>query len=247
MTLPALNLTDDESILLSFLVKQAHNVPVMKNAATTLENKINWLKDVKSYPIYNVNAIERIVGSNAKESFDIIVKAIQNDDCIEFDYSHPANYHDDHYIVMPLYMFAYDGALYLNAQKLPSGKLRTYAFERITSIPKIATVASRPEKLPYDGRLEDPFGPFWDSEEEIEVEITFDSWQGWYNLQKRWPESVSVTKNDDETYILKAKTHSVDGVRRWSLGQIEHINNIKPKWLKESIEKIAFDVTTRRL
>lgn len=231
LTLPGLCLSDEEGALLSFLVNQSKQIPVLKDASEGLTNKLNWLNHVKSYPIYNVNAIERIVGPNAKESLDIIVKSIQNDDCLEFMYFNAGESKKEKRQVLPLYMFAYDGGLYLNAQKVENGELRTYAFERIQDIPKIIKVKHKPEKLPYDGRLEDPFGPFWDSEEEIEVEITFDSWQGWYNLQKRWPESVSVTKNDDETYTLKARTHSIYGARRFIMNQDNHVLGLKPEWL----------------
>ncbi len=120
----------------------------------------------------------------------------------------------------------------MNGQKLPSGELRTYAVERIQSIPVLFDLKDeeKPERLPYDGRLEDPFGPFWDYEE-FELEVTFDSWQGWYNMQKRWPDSVTVTKNEDGTVTLKAKTRDLYGARKWVMGQGNNLKSVKPEWL----------------
>ncbi len=238
LTLPGLNLTEEEGMLLSVLIDQAKHVPVLKDAAEGLQSKINWLNDISDYSIRNVNATEKIVGPEAKETVSTILKAIRNEDCIEFNYKHPADCFNGHYKVMPLYMFAYDGGLYMNGQKLPSGDLKTYAVERIQNIPTLSDVKveDRPERLPYDGRLEDPFGPFWDHEE-FELEVVFDFWQGWYNMQKRWPDSVTVAKNDDGTVTLKAKTRNLYGSIRWLMGQCKNIRGISPQWFKDACVK----------
>lgn len=77
LTLPGLNLTEDEGILLSVLIDQAKHAPVLKDAAEGLQNKINWLNDISDYSIRNVNATEKIVGPEAKETVSTILKAIR--------------------------------------------------------------------------------------------------------------------------------------------------------------------------
>jgi len=65
--------------------------------------------------------------------------------------------------------------------------------------------------------------------------VTFDFWQGWYNMQKRWPDNIKVKKNPDGTYTLTAKTRGLHVVKKWILGQAKNVKKITPKWLMDSI------------
>ena len=236
LTIPALSLTEDEGILLALLLKQAQQTPALKDVAQSLETKLSWFKAPMAYKIYNVNATEKIVSEDAKKTVTIILKAIQQDKCLSFTYDNAGHSKLVNRKVMPLYMFAYDGGLYLNAQKLEDGELRTYALERMQSLPQIIKAKKKPAKLPYDGRLEDPFGPFCEVEP-FTFSVTFDSWQGWYNMQKRWPKSITVEKKPDDTYTLTATTRGFHFVKKWILGQCEHVKKIEPDWLRNSILK----------
>lgn len=236
LTLPKLNLTDEERMLLALLLQQSKQVPLLKDAADGLKNKINWLKDSNEYQIYNINDTERIVDPESKKALSIICSAIREDRCLEFDYNNKVNTKSGVRRVMPLYLFAYDAGLYLNAQKTENGELRTYAIERIQGLPRIIDIkeSDKPKKAEYDGRLEDPISPFPDHEE-FELEVTFNSWQGWYNLQRRWPSSVKITKNNNDTITMRIKTRSGYGAQKWILSQWKDVLSIKPEWIKDEI------------
>ncbi len=243
LTLPQLSLSEDEGLLLAMMMNQAQQLPVLKDAAKGLQNKLSWFESPECYQIYNVNATEKIVSENAKEVVSIILKAINQNKCLSFTYDNAGNTKLAKREVMPLYMFIYDGGLYLNAQKVADGELRTFALERIQDVPKIISPKKKPKRLKYDGRLEDPFGPFCEKEP-FTFSVTFDSWQGWYNMQKRWPDSIKVKKNPDGTCTLTAKTRGLHIVKKWILGQCKNVKKIEPKWLRDSILKDISDMTT---
>ena len=234
LTLPSLSLSDDEGLLLALMMGQSQQVPVLKKAAKGLQAKLSWFNSPECYQIYNVNATEKIVSENAQETVSIILKAIQENKCLSFTYDNAGNTKLAKRDVMPLYMFIYDGGIYLNAQKLEDGDLRTYALERIKDIPQIISPKKKPKRLPYDGRLEDPFGPFCEHKG-FTFSVTFDSWQGWYNMQKRWPDSIKVKKKKDGTCTLTAHTRGLHVVKKWILGQTKNVKKITPKWLRDSI------------
>ena len=234
LTLPGLSLSDDEGMLLALMMSQSQQTPVLKDAAQGLQAKLSWFKDAQNHQIYNVNATEKIIREEAKEAVGVILKAIQQNKCLCFTYDNAGNSKLARRDVMPLYMFVYDGGLYLNAQKLEDGELRTFAVERIQDVPKITSPRKRPTPLPYDGRLEDPFGPFCEHKG-FTFSVTFDSWQGWYNMQRRWPDSIKVKRNPDGTCTLTARTRGLHVVKKWIMGQAKNVKKIEPKWLRDKI------------
>ena len=224
MKLPALNLTDDESILLALLLERSKQEPVLGEVADSLKEKINWINSSSAYMIHSAKSIERITPPWAAESIRIILNAIRDDECLAFDYNNAGDTKFGRREVMPLYVFVHENNIYLNAQKLEDGELRTYAIDRISGIPETIDVPKnkRPVKLEYDGRLEDPFGPFWDSEE-FEFTVHFDSWQGWYIMHQKWPDFVKIKKQEDGTVLFTARSRCRYGVDEWVRKQNEHI------------------------
>lgn len=223
MKLPALNLTDDESILLALLLEQSKQEPVLGEVADSLKEKINWINSSSAYMIHSAKSIERITPPWAADSIRIILNAIRDDECLAFDYNNAGDTKFGRREVMPLYVFVHENNIYLNAQKLEDGELRTYAIDRISGIPETIDVPKekRPDKLEYDGRLEDPFGPFWDSEE-FEFTVHFDSWQGWYMMHQKWPDSVKIEKQEDGTVLFTARSRCRYGVDEWMRKNSSH-------------------------
>lgn len=224
MKLPALNLTEDESILLALLLERSKKEPVLGEVADSLRDKINWINSSSAYMIQSAKTIERFTPPWAADSVRIVLNDIRDDQCIAFDYNNAGDTKFERREVLPLYVFVYESIIYLNAQKLDSGELRTYAFDRISGVPETIEIPKnkRPVKLEYDGRLEDPFGPFWDSEE-FEFTVHFDSWQGWYIMHQSWPESFKVEKQKDGTVLFMAKARWRYGVEEWLRKQSTHV------------------------
>lgn len=216
MKLPALNLSDDEGILLALLLERSRREPVLGEVADSLREKINWINSASAYMIHSARSIERITPPWAVDSVRIILNAIRDDRCIAFDYNNAGDTKSGRREVLPLYLFVYESTIYLNAQKLQDGELRTYSIDRICGVPEAIDVPGdkRPEKLEYDGRLEDPFGPFRDSEE-FEFTVRFDSWQGWYVMHQKWPQSFIIEKQEDGSVLFTARSRWKYGVEEW--------------------------------
>ena len=63
-----------------------------------------------------------------------------------------------------------------------------------------------------------------------------DSWQGWYEAQRNWPSSVSFTKQEDGSYIMKLKTRHEFGLIQWILKQGSSATVIEPAELRDYIK-----------
>ena len=226
LTLPGLSLSDDEGMLLALMMSQSQQTPVLKDAAQGLQTKLSWFKDAQNYQIYNVNATEKIISEYAKEAVSVILKAINQGKCLSFTYDNAGNTKLARRDVMPLYMFVYDGGLYLNAQKIEDGEPRTFALERIQDVPRIISPRKRPKPLPYDGRLEDPFGPFCEHKG-FTFSVTFDST---LRIKEISPRKFSVS-----ACTLTARTRGLHVVKKWIMGQAKNVKKIEPKWLRDKI------------
>ncbi len=233
LQLPSLGLSEEESFLFALMMDLSRQVPVLKDAAEGLWKKVNWVRNPScACMVHNALSVEKILPPSAKPALEAILAAIRKNQCLAFDYVNAGNTKQGRREVLPLYLFFYDGGIYLNAQKVEDGALRTYALERIMDVPQVLEVANPPEKLPYDGRLEDPFGPFWE-EKEYAFTVRFDSWQGWYRMQQQWPKSVTITKLPDGEVLFTGRTRCLYGAKEWIRKESNHCTLVSSDWPPE--------------
>ncbi len=230
MKIPAFNLSDEEGILLALLLQESEQIPLFSSVSKSLQEKMRCMENRRGRMIFSTATIDRVYPPFATEAAKIILKAIDEDKCIAFDYSNAGDSRFGRREVMPLYLFIYDNIIYLNAQKLEEGALRTYAIDRMINKPEIIDIPKkkRPKKLEYDGRLEDPFGPFWNSEE-FEFTVEFDSWQGWYIMHQSWPSDFKIEKLENGNVLFTAKARWRYGVAEWINKQISHVISVTPE------------------
>ena len=62
-----------------------------------------------------------------------------------------------------------------------------------------------------------------------------DTFHGFYNLEKNWPESVKIEIQPDETVIMRAKTRSYSGIRKFVLGFGTGVEVLEPEWFRNAI------------
>ena len=235
LTLPGLNLSDEEALLLALMFDQGFNSPELKDSAVSLRKKLDMFRNYKEYEILNVSQARKIQTAETRKTIVRILNAIQADKCVRFLYK-PVRREEKEYEVMPLAVFRYEGGFYLAAQKLPDGEFRIFGLERVVSIVKVFDYdGALPERIDYSERFKDPFGPF-DHGEEFEAVLKFDAFSGFFNAEKKWPDGVSIETLEDESVIMHAKTRSKSGITKFILSYGYEVEVLSPQWLREEIK-----------
>lgn len=235
LTLPGITATPEESALITLLLNQAKKMPVLKEASEGIANKINWLRTVPNLEIMSVDNIGKKMSSDSLMILTFILNAIKDQKSIRMKYYAAINDKKSFYNVFPIKMFVFDGGIYLRAQRHDKDYIQTFALERIIGHPAIIDTPDNFIRAEDTADYNDPFGPFTD-ENVIEAVIHMDSWQGWYEAQKNWPSSVSFTKQEDGSYIVKLKTRHKFGLIQWILKQGWSATVIEPEELRENIK-----------
>ena len=137
------------------------------------------------------------------------------------------------YDIYPLKVIVQDGAVY--AEVLNNyGQRQLLALSRINRLTKL-----RHEKYPQNEQsndFEDPF-PFYQTEEPFIAEVLIDEYQGWYEIQKAWPESVTFRQQVDGSYLFTLKTASSYGLMKWIMSMGSSATLVKPENMREQVKE----------
>ena len=137
------------------------------------------------------------------------------------------------YDIYPLKVMVQDGAVY--AEVLNNyGQRQLLALSRIQKLIKL-----RHEKYPEPEQgndFEDPF-PFYRTEDPFVAEVLIDEYQGWYEIQKAWPESVTFRQQEDGSYLFTLKTASPYGLQKWLMSMGSSAALIKPESMRTQVEE----------
>ena len=137
------------------------------------------------------------------------------------------------YDIFPLKVIVQDGAVY--AEVLNNyGQRQLLALSRIQKLVKL-----RHEKYPdaeQGNDFEDPF-PFYQTEDPFIAEVLIDEYQGWYEIQKAWPESVSFNQQEDGSYLFTLKTASSYGLQKWIISMGSSATVIKPESMRDTVKE----------
>lgn len=234
LTLPGMNLSDDEALLLALMFNQSLSSPDLQDSAMNLRKKLNMFRNFKEYEVLNLSSAHKISTKQTQKVIVSILNAIREGKCINFSYK-PVRREVTEYQLMPLGVFRYDSGFYLAAQKLPDGEYRSFGLERVESIPTTFVYEGQlPERYNYEELFNDPFGPFG-HDKEINAVLKFDSFHGFYNLEKNWPDAVKIEVQPDESVIMRARTHSYSGIRKFVLGFGTGVEVFEPEWFRNAI------------
>ncbi|MCR5760751.1 MAG: WYL domain-containing protein [Sphaerochaetaceae bacterium] len=234
LTIPGLQLSDDEAFFLSFMLSEGEHNPDLHITTSNLRKKLELFKNIQTYEVLNVNTVKKTTKHETQKVLLTILKAVKEHKCIRFNYK-PFQRPEQQYEIVPYGIFKYDFGYYIISQKLPEGEERIFGAERIIGIPKIIDYqGTLPEKLDFLARFNDPFGPF-DHREEFEAILKFNSSAGLFHMELAWPGVVKVEQQKDETVIMHAKTRSVTGIKRWIFSYGSSVQVLEPQWLKEEI------------
>ena len=137
------------------------------------------------------------------------------------------------YDIFPLKVIVQDGAVYAEVLN-KYGQRQLLALSRIQKLVKL-----RHEKYPdaeQGNDFEDPF-PFYQTEDPFIAEVLIDEYQGWYEIQKAWPESVSFNQQEDGSYLFTLKTASSYGLQKWIISMGSSATVIKPESMREKVKE----------
>ncbi|MBQ7508189.1 MAG: WYL domain-containing protein [Spirochaetales bacterium] len=234
LTLPGMNLSDDEALLLALMFNQGFNSPDIQDSALNLRRKLNMFRNFKEYEVLNLSSARKISTKETQKAIVAILNAIRDGKCINFSYK-PVRREVTEYRLMPLGVFRYDNGFYLAAQKLPEGEFRSFGLERVVGVPTAFDYEGElPERYNYEELFDDPFGPFGHNKE-INAVLKFDSFHGFYNLERNWPDAVKIEVQPDESVIMRARTRSYSGIRKYILGFGTGVEVLEPEWLRNAI------------
>ena len=153
-------------------------------------------------------------------------------------YESRASEREIEYDIYPLKVIVQNGAVYADVLN-NYGQRQLLALSRIQKLIKL-----RHEKYPEIEQcndFEDPF-PFYQTEDPFNAEVLIDEYQGWYEIQKAWPESVTIRQQEDGSYLFTLKTASSYGLLKWLMSMGSSATLIKPesmrKHVKEELETI---------
>ena len=234
ITIPGMSLSDEEALLLALMFESGRSNPILKDSLDSLKKKMCMFKNIKNYEVLNVSTVKKVSTKQTQKVMLAILNAMNEGKCINFKYK-PVRRDVAEYQLMPLGVFKYDSGYYLAAQKLPEGEYRSFGLERVTDIPtSFEYEGVLPEKYDYEELFKDPFGPFG-HKDEFEAVLKFDSFHGFYNMEKDWPNAVKIEEQEDESVIMRAKTCSYSGIRQFIMGFGNGVEVLEPEWLRNSI------------
>ena len=140
---------------------------------------------------------------------------------------------DVEYDIYPLKVIVQDGAVY--AEVLNNyGQRQLLALSRIIRLIKL-----KKEKYPEMEKgndFEDPF-PFYQTEDPFIAEVLIDEYQGWYEIQKAWPNSVTFKQQEDGNYLFTIKTASSYGLQKWLMSMGSGATVLKPESVRKRVKE----------
>ena len=148
-------------------------------------------------------------------------------------YESRASEREVEYDIYPLKVIVQDGAVYADV-------LNNYGQRQLLALSRsVRLIKLKKEKYPdpeQGNDFEDPF-PFYRTEEPFIAEVLIDEYQGWYEIQKAWPENVTFRQQKDGSYLFTLKTASPYGLQKWLMSMGSSAVLIKPESMRRQVKE----------
>ena len=112
------------------------------------------------------------------------------------------------------------------------------SLQRIEKVEKLLIKKNVPYPKPnvdIEKALSDPFGIVRE-DEEFETVVKLNYWQGTYEKEKLWPESVKIEREDDH-WLFKVRTCGAYWLKRWVISLGKDAELLEPEWLRDEIRE----------
>ena len=110
--------------------------------------------------------------------------------------------------------------------------------QRIKKVEKLLIKKNVPYPKPdvdIEKALSDPFGIVREAEE-FDVVVKLSDWQGYYEKEKLWPDSVKIEREDDH-WLFRVTTCGAYWLLRWVLSLGPEAELLEPQWLRDKIKE----------
>lgn len=245
-------LTQENRTFLEYLLHQATAIPALRSQADEVIRKLQSLaaEGGAAFPslhssagnisldkpsLVQVQDIPKLATKQDDEHLRLLLHAISNKNVCTVQYRAANNDQIKRYNIFPLICFIHHGGVYAYAYSTYYGTLLTLALERIQEI-GIQQGLEYTSVQDIDPRtlLEDPFGITL-SNEEFTAVIRLTQNQGWYEIQKAWPDSVNIELQPDGSYLFTVTTRGHWELWRWILSMGNSATVLEPKWLRDDV------------
>ena len=133
--------------------------------------------------------------------------------------------------------FVFSGGTYCYVMN-QEGKSYMLSLQRIKKVEKLLIKKNVPYPKPnvdIEKALSDPFGIVRE-DEEFDAVVKLNYWQGTYEKEKLWPESVKIEREDDH-WLFKVRTCGAYWLKRWVISLGKDAELLEPEWLRDEIRE----------
>ena len=131
--------------------------------------------------------------------------------------------------------FVFSGGTYCYVMN-QEGKSYMLSLQRIKKVEKLLIKKNVPYPKPnvdIEKALSDPFGIVRE-DEEFDAVVKLNYWQGTYEKEKLWPDSVKIEREGDH-WLFKVRTCGIYWLKRWVMSLGNEAELLEPEWLRTNI------------
>lgn len=139
--------------------------------------------------------------------------------------------------------FVFSGGTYCYVMN-QEGKSYMLSVQRIERVERqlIKKNVSYPKPdVDIERALSDPFGIVRE-DEEFDAVVKLNYWQGTYEKEKLWPDSVKIEREGDH-WLFKVRTCGIYWLKRWVMSLGKEAELLEPEWLRSNIRSEIENMT----
>lgn len=139
--------------------------------------------------------------------------------------------------------FVFSGGTYCYVMN-QEGKSYMLSVQRIERVERQLIKKNVPYPKPdvdIERALSDPFGIVRE-DEEFDAVVKLNYWQGTYEKEKLWPDSVKIEREGDH-WLFKVRTCGIYWLKRWVMSLGKEAELLEPEWLRTNIRSEIENMT----
>ncbi len=247
LILPEISFSENEKAVFNYLMDKTSDTPALEEDALKLFSKLSMLSSIrgtlleigynKPIPIINALAIRKLVNNrDSSKLCSMLLDIIAEKKWMEVKYKSMQNPQGRRWpYVFPLILFVSEGDTYVYGLT-KHGDLRMFALERIMEIARVFDAPEPKHDINFKELLSDPFGIVLDHEP-FDVKLHITEPEASFLKQKKWPDQVHITDNEDGSIIFEVRTRCSYFCKRWIMEKTPFVKVLEPQWIKDEIRQ----------
>lgn len=222
-------LSDKERRRLSFMLESIGSLsPLVDVSTDDIIPKLNTiLGDITVKP----SGYGGYFNLETTKYLDILLEAQENKELLHITYN---GWKKELFVIK---CFVFSGGTYCYVMER-DGNAYMISVQRIERVEKPLIKKNIPYPKPnvdIEKALSDPFGIVRDKKE-FDAVVKLSDWQGYYEKEKLWPESVKIERVDDH-WLFKVHTCGTYWLKRWIMSLGTEAELLEPEWLRDEIRE----------